>query len=92
MTIIICPAEGEDYLFQPAAFGAGNRPSTMPGTNTRVQVSLLLFNDEVVEYPRNESVSVRVSTVPIGRLVFSQSPGLEVIEGTITDDDGMSIW
>ena len=87
-TQLLCHAEGEDYLFQTGVFGAGNRP--IPGFNIRILNSILFFNDQVVENPRIETLSVRVSTVPIGRLVFSGSPGLDVIEGTITDDDGTS--
>ena len=71
-------------------FEAGSRPIRTPGVNTRALLSLSFLNDEVVENSRTETLSVRVSTVPIGRLVFSRSPGLDVIEGTITDDDGTS--
>ena len=75
----LCHAEGEDYVVQNGAFGAGSAPEQ--------SVSLLIqfLNDDIVE--PLENLTVGVSTQPIARLIFSDSPGLDVIEGTIIDDD-----
>lgn len=75
-------AEGEDYILTSLEFRAGP-------IEPRTGILLIpIIDDNVVEYPRNESVFLQVFTVPIGHLAFPL--GQDVIEGIIVDDDCMS--